>query len=122
MVQNALLHFHGSRYRLIAWCLMPNHVHTLLEIFTGYPVGKIVLSWKTFTARQINCHLSQSGPLWQDDYFDTFMRDDEHQVLTTNYIESNPVKAGLVKNNADWPRSSASHTRSASVSKTTRHL
>lgn len=29
IVESALLHFDGERYRLIAWCVMPNHVHLL---------------------------------------------------------------------------------------------
>lgn len=107
IIQNALLHFDAERYRLIAWCVMPNHVHVLFETLSGHPIGKVIHSWKTFTAREINKLLGQSGPLWQDDYFDTFMRDDEHQAAEFTYIEHNPVKAGLVKHAADWPWSSA---------------
>lgn len=106
IVQNALRHFDGERYRLIAWCVMPNHVHVLFETFAGHPIGKVIHSWKTFTAREINKRLSQSGQLWQDDFFDTFMRNDEHQAAEVNYIERNPVNANLVKHAADWPWSS----------------
>jgi putative transposase len=35
LVQDALLHFDGERYRLIAWCLMPNHVHVVIDILDG---------------------------------------------------------------------------------------
>lgn len=113
IVQNALLHFDGERYHLIAWCVMPNHVHVLFEIFAGHPIGKVIHSWKTFTARVINKLLGQSGQLWQDDFFDTFMRNDEHQAAEACYIERNPVNAGLVKRATEWPWSSAS--RSASM-------
>ena len=118
MVQNALLHFDGARYRLIAWCVMPNHVHVLFESFTGHPLGKVVHSWKTYTTREINKLLQRAGPLWQEDYFDTFMRDDEHQWSEKDYIEGNPVNAGLVPHATDWPWSSA--TRSASMAEPTR--
>ena len=113
IVQNALLHFDGERYRLIAWCVMPNHVHVLFETFAGHPIGKVIHSWKTFTAREINKLLGQSGQLWQDDFFDTFMRDDEHQAAEVLYIERNPVNAGLVPKAIEWPWSSAA--RSASM-------
>ena len=118
IVQNALLHFDGTRYRLIAWCVMPNHVHVLFETFPGHPLGKVVHSWKTFTTREINKHLNRSGPLWQEDYFDTFMRDDEQQWSEKDYIEGNPVNAGLVSRATDWPWGSAA--RSASMAEPTR--
>ena len=108
IVQNALLHFDGERYRLLAWCVMPNHVHVLFAAVEGHPLGRIVHSWKTFTAREINEHLQRTGPLWQEDYFDTFMRDDEHQWEAKDYFEGNPVKAGLVTRKEDWRWSSAS--------------
>jgi REP element-mobilizing transposase RayT len=107
IVRNALLHFDHLRYHLIAWCILPNHVHVLLETVSGHPIGRVVHSWKTFTTREINKFLRRSGPLWQEDYFDTFMRDAEHQFHEIRYIESNPVKAQLVKHPTDWRWSSA---------------
>ena len=107
IVQNALRHFDGERYQLIAWCVMPNHVHVLFETFGGHPIGRVVHSWKTFTAREINKLRGQSGQVWQDDFFDTFMRNDEHQAAVALYIERNPVSAGLVPKATDWSWSSS---------------
>ena len=50
LVEDALLYFDGERYRLIAWVIMPNHVHTLIEMIEGYPLHRIVHSWKSYTA------------------------------------------------------------------------
>jgi type I restriction enzyme R subunit/putative DNA methylase len=44
---------------------------------------------------------------WAEDYFDTYMRDAEHELKTRRYIENNPVKALLVREPAEWPWSSA---------------
>lgn len=107
IVQNALLHFDGQRCQLIAWCVMPNHVHVLFKTLAGHPLGKLIHSWKTFTAREINRITGRKGSLWQEDYFDTFMRDDEHQANEVIYIVRNPVNAGLVSRAEDWPWSSA---------------
>jgi putative transposase len=107
IVQNTLLHFDGERYQLIAWCVMPNHVHVLFQTFEGHPIGRVVHSWKTFTAREINKLRGQSGQVWQDDFFDTFMRKDEHQAAVALYIERNPVSAGLVPKATDWSWSSS---------------
>ena len=61
MVQNAFLAFDGKRYRLFAWVVMPNHVHTLFQPMDGWTVAKTVASWKKFTARKINDHRKLSG-------------------------------------------------------------
>ncbi len=107
IVENALLHFDGERYRLLAWCVMPNHVHVLIETMEGFPMPDIVKSWKSFTARQANAFLQRDGAFWRRDFFDRFIRDDAHFVRAAEYIEANPVKAGLVSEPCEWPFSSA---------------
>jgi REP element-mobilizing transposase RayT len=97
VVQDALLHFDGERYRLLAWTVMPNHVHVLIEPLGNYAVGEVVSSWKRFSARMANRALGRSGSFWQDDYWDTYIRNERHLASTIAYIENNPVKAGLVK-------------------------
>ena len=106
MVENALRHFHGRRYRLEAWVIMPNHVHALF-IPTGEAMSKIVQSWKSYTARQANRMLGRAGVFWEQDYWDTYMRDEEHEARTRRYIEQNPLKAKLAREPADWAWSSA---------------
>jgi REP element-mobilizing transposase RayT len=107
VVQDALLHFDQDRYRLLAWCLMPNHVHVVIEIPGAVSLSAIVNSWKSFTARRANQHLGRSGAFWNADYFDRFMRDEGHPERTIGHVEQNPVKAGLAKEPRDWPWSSA---------------
>jgi putative transposase len=103
ILQDALLHFDGDRYRLLAWTVMPNHVHTLIEPIRRHAVGDIVGSWKRFSARMANRRLGRSGSFWQDDYWDTYIRNERHFESTVAYIENNPVKAKLVEDSADWP-------------------
>ena len=107
MVEENWLHFDGQHYRLLAWVVMPNHVHALLEIGSGYRLDRIVHSWKSYTAKKANRLLARTGSFWAPEYFDRFMRDDEHLARTTAYIEGNPVKAGLCENATDWQFSSA---------------
>lgn len=107
LVENALFHFDRERYRLLAWCVMPNHVHALVEIFQGHSLGDIVHSWKSFTAKGINRVLRRSGLVWEADYFDRYVRDDLQLRATIDYIENNPLKAGLVASKEGWPFSSA---------------
>ena len=106
-VEKALLHFDSVRYRLLSWVIMPNHVHALIETKPGFPLEGVVHSWKSFTSKQINKVLGQRGQVWEADYFDRYIRDENHLAAVVDYIEKNPVKAGLVDKASDWPWSSA---------------
>lgn len=107
LVQAALLHFDEARYRLLAWCVMPTHVHVLVEQVDGHPLSAIVHSWKSFTAREANLRLGRHGRFWAPEYFDRFVRDEDHLERTRAYIETNPVAAGLCRDPAEWRFSSA---------------
>ncbi len=107
LVEDALLHFDGTRYRLIAWVIMPNHVHVVIEVFAGYPLAAILHSWKSFTANAANRLLGRTGPFWEPEYHDRFVRDERHLQNAINYIHENPVKAHLAKQAELWPWSSA---------------
>ena len=107
LVEEAFLAFDGERYRLHAWTIMPNHVHVMLNILPGTSLGVIVSSWKRFAARAANKMLGRTGEFWQVDYWDRFIRNEEHFSATENYIDLNPVKAGLVAEARSWPRGSA---------------
>jgi REP element-mobilizing transposase RayT len=106
LVEESLRLFHGQRYDLRAWVVMPNHVHVLFKVDTT-PMSQIVKGWKSCTSRDANRILFRRGQFWEEDYWDTFMRDAEHEAKTRRYIETNPAKAGLVRDPKDWRWSSA---------------
>ena len=64
LVEENWLRFDGQSYRLLAWVVMPNHVHLLVEIWQ-MPQSKLIKDWKGFTARSINRLLGRHGQLWQ---------------------------------------------------------
>jgi REP element-mobilizing transposase RayT len=113
-VQSSLLFFDGRRYDLVAWSVMPNHVHVLFVPRPGHTLTAITHSWKSFTAKEANRRLHRSGHFWAEDYFDRFIRDENHLAAAIAYIEQNPVKAGLCSQPVDWAYGSAHH-RSAGV-------
>jgi len=115
-VQNALLHFDSDRYRIIAWVIMPNHVHVLID--PAEAISKTIQGWKSFTARWLLKHNERLGlgipdphHVWMREYWDRFIRDDDHLRATIDYIHRNPVKAGLCREPEDWPWSSANLRR-----------
>ena len=107
LIQDALLFFDGERYRLSAWVIMPNHVHALLRPEFGNTLSAIVHSWKSYSSNQANKLLGRTGQFWQEDYFDRYIRNAEHYQHCVDYIEHNPVKAGLCPRKYDWEFSSA---------------
>ncbi len=99
MVQNALMHFDGDRYEIVAWCIMPNHVHVIVRPLGENQLSEILHSWKSFTAKEANRILRRTGQFWQEEYYDHLIRDEEEFNAEVQYVLDNPLKAGL----KDWP-------------------
>ncbi|HEX2121389.1 MAG TPA: transposase, partial [Thermoanaerobaculia bacterium] len=103
VVARTLTFFDEERYKLFAWCVMPNHVHAVVHPIGTSTLASILHSWKSYSAKEINALLGRAGRLWQREYFDRIIRDDEDLEQTIQYVLANPVKSGLV----DWPFVSA---------------
>jgi REP element-mobilizing transposase RayT len=99
VVRSALMCFDGDRYRLFAWCLMPNHVHVVFQPAEGNALAEILHSWKSFTAQQANQLLGKRGPFWQREYHDHLIRNAEQFTRAVHYVAENPVRVGLT----NWP-------------------
>ena len=103
MLMNALQYGETVRqlYRLHAWVIMPNHVHVVLEPRTAMPP---IMRWlKGRTARTANRILGRTGmAFWQDESFDHWVRSAEELQGVIDYVEDNPVKAGLVEGRDQW--------------------
>lgn len=89
LVENALLHFDRQRYELFEWCIIPNHVHLLCKTYPEWNLDHIIHSWKSFTAHKANKILNRTGPFWMPDYFDRYIRNQEHFLKTAEYIRNN---------------------------------
>ncbi len=97
MVDGAIRFFDRDRYRLHAWCLMPNHVHVLLTLVGGLTPTEVMGAWKSFTAKEINKLLGTTGPFWQEEGFDHLVRGPNSFERICRYIWENP------RNLTDWP-------------------
>jgi REP element-mobilizing transposase RayT len=103
IVETAFRHFDGERYALDDYVIMPNHVHAIVMPFctesanngVGSPLSRILHTWKSFTAKQINALNGTSGPLWRDENFDVAVRSEAHLQKYRDYIKANPDKARL---------------------------
>ncbi len=95
VVAGALRHFDGQRYRLVAWCVMPNHVHVIVQPLPGYDLAGIVHSWKSYSSKEANRALGRSGEFWQPEYYDHLIRDEQDLIRQIEYVLTNPLRAGL---------------------------
>ncbi len=96
---NTLCHFEEKRYRLLAWCIMPNHVHVVARLFPGQSLAAVVHSWKSFSAKRANRILGLHGTFWQREYYDHLIRSEEEFERAVRYVAENPAKAKL----KNWP-------------------
>jgi len=106
LVERTLLAADGSDYQLQAWVVMPNHIHLVVDVW-DVPLVRPINGWKGRSSREANKLLSRSGTFWQEDYYDTLIRDEAHLRSAIRYTEQNPVKACLAKAARDWQWSSA---------------
>lgn len=115
-VEATLLYDEGAAYALLAWCVMPNHIHVVVEPVPGASLSTIVQSWKSVSARRANAVFGRTGAFWMREYHDRYIRDDTHLAAAIRYAENNPVAAGLCRTPEDWRWSSASaHRRGIAV-------
>jgi REP element-mobilizing transposase RayT len=106
LVEKILLEADGSDYRMQAWVVMSNHVHLVVDVGDA-PLGKLISGWKGKSSRLANVLLLRNGQFWQEDYYDTLIRDEAHLKRAIRYTERNPVKAFLTKGPREWSWSSA---------------
>jgi len=111
LVEEALHHRDGTAYDLLAYCIMPNHVHIVIELvgrnaiptYNDKPLFRILQSLKRHTARKCNSLLKRRGAFWQDESYDHVIRDGAELGRTIWYVLKNAVKAGLVNSWEQWP-------------------
>jgi REP element-mobilizing transposase RayT len=107
IVERVLLEGEGRDYELIAWVIMPNHVHVVAKALGSVPLAAITRMWKSWTALEINRLEGRTGRFWQPEVFDRYLRGQDHKYYAIRYVELNPVAAGLCKSPLDWAFSSA---------------
>ena len=89
VVSDALRHYDEVRYVVMAYVIMPNHVHLLVKGVDGYSVKETMKSVKGFTGKVINRICQKQGVLWAESY-DRQIRNEDHLKYTINYILRNP--------------------------------
>jgi len=89
------------RFATIAYCLMPDHLHALLEgqeDRSDFQKFAAMIKQRTsFAYRRVS-----ETQLWQEGYYDHVLRDEESQIGVAAYIVNNPIRAGLCAKISDY--------------------
>jgi REP element-mobilizing transposase RayT len=89
--------------RLYAYCLMPDHLHVLLQLGdSDQLLGSAIASVKRFTTKT-SWEMGYGGQLWQARFYDHVMRSHEDGRRIAQYILENPVRGGLVRQAEMYP-------------------
>jgi Rad3-related DNA helicase/REP element-mobilizing transposase RayT len=95
MCVEAIEFFDEERYRLLAYCVMPNHAHIVLQPLGKNSLKEILHSLKGFTAKKANELLGRSGEFWESESYDHLIRDEDDLRNQIDYAWTNPDRAGL---------------------------
>jgi putative transposase len=113
IVLNASRHFHKERYELFATCVMPDHMHLLLQPWPKnsndkgnvvfWPLSELLHSIKSFSAHRINEVENKTRALWEKERFDRYIRSDRDLQEKFHYILRNPWHSGVAQQNEHYP-------------------
>ena len=87
----------------LAWVLMPDHLHWLMQLRAGEGLHHVVKNLKGRSSRCLNHQRQTTGAIWQPAYHDHAVRRDEDLKKLARYIIANPLRAGIVQNVGDYP-------------------
>ncbi|KQZ82726.1 MULTISPECIES: transposase [unclassified Pseudomonas] len=98
-----LRHAHDQgRVNSIAWVIMPDHFHWLVQI-ERCTLAQLMQAIKSRSTLTINRALNRTGAFWQTGYHDRAIRDGEDLRSFARYTVANPLRAGLVEKIGDYP-------------------
>jgi putative transposase len=102
IVANSLHFLAKSKVELWCFCIMPNHVHAVLELMNSEDdLFRIMQQHKSFTGVQANKILNRTGQFWERESYDHIIRHNQFETII-GYSILNPVSAGFVNRYSDW--------------------
>ena len=93
-------------FSLYHFCLMNTHVHLLLDVNPNTRLSDFMKRLSLLYTHYYKQKYRHTGHFWENRYKSILVEKDKHLLEGARYIESNPIKAGMVKDPKDWPWSS----------------
>src|SRR5207253_3922382 len=113
IVLDALRYFHNKRYELFAACVMPDHVHFLMQPWPKenddagnvvfWSLKELLHSIKSYSAHAINKTERERGVVWEKERFGRYIRSQPDLIEKFEYILRNPWDSGVAKPSEDYP-------------------
>ncbi len=97
------LHAESDNATTLAYVVMPDHLHWLLQLKGGLSLSGVIQRIKSASAHRINRHLQARGAIWQPGFHDHAVRTEEDLRQLARYVVANPLRAGLVSRIGDYP-------------------
>jgi len=94
------------KFKLYAWCLMPNHTHLILDVRRPKELARIMQGLNLAYSRWYNKKYSKVGHLWQGRFKSMIIQKDKYVLDCINYVEMNPLRAGIKLAPLEYPWSS----------------
>ncbi len=88
---------------MLAWVLMPDHAHWLIQLVGTTPLGICVGRIKSASSRAVNRACQRKGCVWAPAFHDHALRAEEDVEAAARYLVANPLRAGLVERVGDYP-------------------
>lgn len=85
------------RFELYGYCLMPNHIHLILDPREPHDLTKTMQGLNLSYSIWFNSKYEKVGHLWQDRFKSMIIQKDKYLIACINYIEANPVRGGIAK-------------------------
>jgi putative transposase len=86
-----------QRATTLAYVVMPDHLHWLMQLSPGQDLSAVVRGVKSLSSRRIG------RAVWQRGFHDHALREEDDLKAWARYIVANPIRAGLVKRVGDYP-------------------
>ena len=109
LILDCLREEHGKRARFYAAVVMPDHLHMLFDLLPDFQtnevfsLAEVMSTLKGVSAHGINRLAGRRGAVWEEEFFDHYVRTPEELDAKLRYIRQNPVRAGLVAEPEDYP-------------------
>ena len=87
---------------IIAYCIMPTHLHLVLQEVKGKSISRVMSNILNSYTRYFNIKHGRKGPLWEGRFKKVLIEDDEQLLHLTRYIHLNPVTANLISDPRKW--------------------
>jgi putative transposase len=94
------------RIRLYGFCLMPNHVHLIVEVDDQKSLSSFMQGLNRSYSGYFNIRHAAVGHLWQGRFTSRLIAKDSYFINCISYVETNPVRAGMAASADEYPWSS----------------